>query len=68
MLEAIIVAFIWCAVIMIVAYAIVWGLGYIIPDIPAQIIKLIWFIAALLCLLVLIGVLIPLLPPLRGRG
>lgn len=67
MLEAFIIALIWCAVIMIVAYIVIWGLGMVFPTMPAQVTKLVWVIATLMCVLVLISVLLPMLPSLPGR-
>jgi hypothetical protein len=67
MLEALIMALIWCAVVLIVTYVILWAIGMIFPAIPGQIIKLIWVIAVLICLLVLLNVLLPSLPLVPRR-
>jgi hypothetical protein len=53
MVDAVIYALITICVLVLVVYLIVWVLGQIGVPIPANVMKVIWVIVALLCILVL---------------
>jgi hypothetical protein len=53
MIDAVIYALISICVIVLVVYLIVWVLGAIGVPIPPNIMKVVWVIVALLCILVL---------------
>jgi hypothetical protein len=59
MIEGIIMALIYIIVVVIVAYIVIWVIGQLGLAIPPQIIKLVWLIVALLCVLLLLRVLLP---------
>ena len=59
---AIIWALIYIAVILMLAYVIIWAIGKLWSDAPSKVMTCIWVIAVLLCVLVLVGVLLPSLP------
>lgn len=61
-LIALIWALIWCAVILLLAYVIIWAIGQLIPGMPARVTQILWVIAVLCVVLVLVGVFLGALP------
>ena len=59
MIEAVIVALIVIAVIALVVWLIIWVLQSVGVPLPAQVIKIIWVIFALICILILIRMMLP---------
>lgn len=63
LLEAVIRALIWICCVVLAVYLVVWVLGALGLAIPAMVMKVVWVIVVLLCILVLLRVLVP---PLRS--
>ena len=53
MIDAVIYALITICVIVLVVYLVIWVLGQIGVPLPANVMRVIWVIVALLCILVL---------------
>ena len=59
LIAALIYALIYCVVVMIVAWIVIVLLQTFLPNFPAKISQLIWIIAGLVCLLIILGLLVP---------
>jgi hypothetical protein len=63
MIEAVITLLIYICVLALVVYLVIWVLGAIGVPIPAMVLKIVWIIFALMCLLMVLR----LLPLGHGR-
>ena len=59
MLEAVIYALIYLALLVLVIYVILWVLGQIGVNLPPQVIRIIWVIVALVALLIIVQTVLP---------
>jgi hypothetical protein len=59
MIEAVIVTLIYICVIALVVYLAFWVLEQIGVPLPPQVIKIIWIVVVLICLLLVVRVLLP---------
>jgi len=59
MLEAVVMGLIYIAIVVLVVYVALWVLEQLGLPLPAQVIKIIWVIVALVALLVILRLVLP---------
>jgi bacteriorhodopsin len=64
-IEAVIYALIYLALVVLAIYVVLWIIGELGITLPAQVIKIIWIIVALIALLIIVQTLLPSFPKLR---
>jgi hypothetical protein len=65
MVEAVIYALIYLALVVLAIYVILWIIGELGIALPAQVIKIIWIIVALVAILIIVQSVLPSFPKLR---
>jgi hypothetical protein len=65
MIEAVIYALIYLALVVLAIYVVLWIIGELGIALPAQVIKIIWIIVALIAILIIVQTLLPSFPKLR---
>ena len=65
MIEAVIYAMIYLALVVLAVYVILWIIGELGIQLPAQVVKILWLIVALVALLIIVQTVVPGLPKLR---
>lgn len=58
MIESIIMLLIWVCVLALVVYLVLWVLGALGIPVPAQVVKIVWIIFALIVLLLIVRMLL----------
>ena len=66
MLEAVVYALIYLALVVLCVYIILWVIGELGIALPAQVVKIIWLIVALIAILFVVQTILPGLPKMRG--
>lgn len=59
MIESIIMAMIYVCLIVLAVYIVVWVITELGVPVPAQVMKIVWIIVALICILLIVRVLLP---------
>lgn len=67
MLEAIVYALIYLALLVLAMYLVLWVLEQLGIAIPAQVVKILWIIVALIAILVIVQTVVPSFPRLGPR-
>jgi hypothetical protein len=67
MIEAVIFALIYLALLVLAMYLVLWVLGELGITIPANVIKILWIIVALIAILIIVQMVVPSLPRLGPR-
>ena len=67
MLEAIVYALIYLALLVLAMYLVLWVLEQLGIAIPPQVVKILWIIVALVAVLVIVQTVVPSLPRLGPR-
>jgi hypothetical protein len=65
MIEAVIYALIYLALVVLAIYVVLWIIGELGIALPAQVIKIIWIIVALVAILIIVQTVLPSFPKLR---
>lgn len=65
MIEAVIYGLIYLALIVLAIYVVIWIIGELGISIPAQVLKIVWIIVALLAILFIVQTVLPSFPRLR---
>lgn len=65
-LEAVIMALIYIALLAIAMYLIIWVLGIIGLNIPEKVVQLLWVVVVLIAILIIVRVFVPSLGRLAG--
>jgi hypothetical protein len=64
MLESVIYALIYLAILVLVVHVVLWALGQMGISLPPNVVKIVWLIVALVALLVFVQAVLPGLPRL----
>ena len=68
MIEAVVYALIYLALLVLVIYVVLWVLGELGIALPPQVIKIVWIIVALVALLIIVQTVLPSFPRLGPRA
>jgi hypothetical protein len=65
MIETVVYALIYLALIVLAVYVVLWVLGELGIVLPPQLVKILWVMVALVAILIIVQTLLPALPRLR---
>ena len=68
MLEAVVYALIYLALLVLAMYLVLWVLEQLGIVLPPNVVKIIWLIVALIAVLLIVQTVVPSLPRLTPRG